>query len=510
MKEQKLAKLEELRNRANELKKESDYYNALQLALKLVLNGSYGAFATPYFVLYNNHVASSITAQGRDLTQTMNKVNEYYWYNMWHNDTELHKNVCIRNIKKIEPTSATSIYADTDSLFVSFKPAIENCDWKNLFFNNLDKINKKFLIIQGRETIDKPEGNPFCIGVYQLHFEDQENVGYIKDVITTENPEIIIVDGKWIKNRNFTKLVKELDIESKIKWNWSFELDFIQGIDHYRYAGYFKKCLEDYAAGYGVKNREDFELERISESVIYIAKKKYIQNIRFEDGIPYDELSYFYSKGVEIVRRSTPLFVRDKIMEVIKYIFSHPDTFNIKDLLKQVKILRKEFDLCVPDMVDDISMQSSCSNYDQYVLEDNAKLVFADKAPASVKAAAYYNHMLHKNKELQSKYEFLKSGSKIKYYYCKDASVNKIFAFIRGTYPIEFAPEIDLDLQFEKCMLSPINSIIEPLGMPEITKRLSVVLDIFGSSLKKKSTEEDDTDDLESNAENNNWKDWDF
>lgn len=37
----KLDKLKELRNRASDLKKEVDYFNALQLALKLVLNGSY-------------------------------------------------------------------------------------------------------------------------------------------------------------------------------------------------------------------------------------------------------------------------------------------------------------------------------------------------------------------------------------------------------------------------------------------------------------------------------------
>jgi hypothetical protein len=54
-----------------------------------------------------------------------------------------------------------------------------------------------------------------------------------------------------------------------------------------------------------------------------------------------------------------------------------------------------------------------------------------------------------------------------------------MFAYIRGSYPIEFAPEIDFDEQFSKSILSPINSIIEPLGMPEITKRLSVVMDIF-------------------------------
>ena len=72
-----------------------------------------------------------------------------------------------------------------------------------------------------------------------------------------------------------------------------------------------------------------------------------------------------------------------------------------------------------------------------------------------------------------------KSGSKVKYYYCKNNSVNPIFAYMRGSYPMEFAPEIDYDEQFMKAILSPINSIIAPLGLPEITKRLSVVIDIF-------------------------------
>ena len=41
-----------------------------------------------------------------------------------------------------------------------------------------------------------------------------------------------------------------------------------------------------------------------------------------------------------------------------------------------------------------------------------------------------------------------------------------------------------------KSILSPINSIIEPLGMPEITKRLSVVMDIFASFGKEEKREE--------------------
>jgi hypothetical protein len=52
-KEERIKKIEELREKASQLKRDVDYYNALQLALKLVLNGSYGAFAANYFVLFN-------------------------------------------------------------------------------------------------------------------------------------------------------------------------------------------------------------------------------------------------------------------------------------------------------------------------------------------------------------------------------------------------------------------------------------------------------------------------
>ena len=186
--------------------------------------------------------------------------------------------------------------------------------------------------------------------------------------------------------------------------------------------------------------------------------------------------SQYLSPGIAI-KSSTPAFAREKIVEIVKYLFAHPDDFNIRDLLKLVKNLRKEFELAD---IDDISMQSSCSNYDNKVLEDKTKLEFVSGAHFAVKSAAYYNYLLYQNKSLQSKYENIKSGTKIKYYYCKNKKMNDMFAFIRGSYPIEFAPEIDYDEQFMKSILSPINSIIEPLGMPEITKRLSVVLDIFG------------------------------
>lgn len=467
-KEQKLKEIESLKNQANELKKEVDYYNALQLALKLVLNGSYGAFATPYFILFNNHVAGTITAQGRDLTKTMDRVNEDYWYNQWHLDYELHKILGIKNVTPISRNEPVSIYADTDSLFVSFLPAIEHSEWRNLVIDNteLDWKEKKFIVLTREEV---KTDNSKCLGI-------TDNLDDFKKLLTLDYEEVLI-DGHFVKNWELNDLIKSGVFTCDIQWNWSSELDYIQGLDHFRYGGYFKKCLEEYAGSFGVENKEDFELERISESIISIAKKKYIQHILYEDGIPFDRFNYLFPKGVELVRSSTPLFAREKIINIVKYLFENPDKFNIKELLKLVKALRKEFELAD---IDDIAMQSSCSNYENKVLNDKVlPLEFVNGAHFAVKAAALYNYLLSVNKQHGDKYEMIKSGTKIKYYYCKNKSNGDIFAYIRGSYPIEFAPEVDYDLQFAKSILSPINSIIEPLGMPEITERLSVVMDIF-------------------------------
>ena len=480
-KDEKLKKIEELKTKAVSLKKEVDYYNALQLALKLVLNGSYGAFANQHFILFNNQVAGTSTAQGRDLTRTMSKINQEYWWEQWHLDTELHKRLHIKNVKQIPRAEdkegnelkggeSVSIYADTDSVFVGFGPAIKRCEWKNQTINEeyLSTIDKPFAILL-RNEIDIEVNNPNFIGF----ISEYDNFGIgglksIKDLILSKGIETLVIDGYFVGNRD----LKEVSVE--IIPNFFRELDFVHAIDKFRIAQFFRDSLEDYAGSFGVDNKEDFELERVSESIINISKKKYIQHVAWEDGIPYERFKYLYPKGVELVRSSTPAFAREKIVDIVKYLFTNPESYSIKELLKLVKGLRKEFELAD---IDEIAMQSSCSNYNEKVLNDKDKLEFVTGAHFAVKAAAYYNHLLYKNSKYQDKYEFIKSGTKIKYYCCKGEP--GVFAYIRGSHPIEYAPEIDYDMQFYKCILSPVNSIIEPLGMPEITQRLTVIMDIF-------------------------------
>jgi hypothetical protein len=89
---------EEKKKRITELdkliKQKEALYNqakAMQLGLKTVINGTYGAFAHPKFVVSNFNIANSITIHGRDVILYMLDKIENYFYNLWHKDDKIHE-----------------------------------------------------------------------------------------------------------------------------------------------------------------------------------------------------------------------------------------------------------------------------------------------------------------------------------------------------------------------------------------------------------------------------------
>lgn len=408
----------------------------------------------------------------------MSEKNEDYWYNQWHLDTELHKKLFINEVEQIEEGSVVSVYGDTDSIFVGFEPAINNSNWQNILFNErwLNKCPYPFRVISKKDNFNVDVDNELYKGM--ITYNNKHRLEIDGETITElpKDSKLLLIDGSLVKDNHVKEMID--GFEGKILYNWSTELDFIHGLDHFRIADYFKDVLDKLADSYGVKNLESFDLEKISESIINLEKKKYIQHIVWEDGVNYDRFSYYQPKGVELVRSSTPAFARDKDMgipKIVTYLFSNPNTFNIQELTKIVKNMRKEFELAD---IDDISGQSSCSKYSEKIIDDKKSLQYVSGTHFGVKAAGLHNYLLNQHPELQTKYEFIKSGDKIKYYYTKNP-VNPIFGFIRSEFPIEFAPPVDYDTQFEKVILAPINRIIEKLDMPQINKRLNVLTDIF-------------------------------
>lgn len=89
--EEKRKKIEKLKKQIDKVQSEHNYAKAMQLALKLVINGSYGAFCHPAFSAANSDIANAITANAREVINYMLDNIEQYFYSLWHKDSEIHK-----------------------------------------------------------------------------------------------------------------------------------------------------------------------------------------------------------------------------------------------------------------------------------------------------------------------------------------------------------------------------------------------------------------------------------
>jgi len=447
---EKREKISELKKKIEETQADYDRAKAMQLALKLVINGTYGAFAHPKFVLSNSHIANAITAMGRDVIQYMLKKIEKYFYKEWHLDIDAHKKLGIEYIAEKEG-----------------KYYLLNRDGENINYahNSLDELITKLNFLRSDLKEDKKIVEGYNV-LFRRDIHDFSNV----EKILTDSPITIYgdTDSLYI---SFQPMIDSCGFKGD-------ELDFILHLDRVIIKKLFNTYLDEYAAKFGVKNIHDFELETINRSALHIQKKNYINNVVWEDGIFYENLSYFYPKGVEIVKSSTPLFVRENIYEFLKYIFANPNNLNIRKILLLVKDLKKQFMMAD---IEDISMTTSCSNYSSKIIDDVTGVVTVKGAHFGVKASALHNYLLNKNSEYKIKYDNIRGG-RIKYYYCNHPK-NNVFAYMRSMHPYEIVEKegvkIDYDEQFDVCMLSVINRFIEPIGLPTINKRLSVLNSIF-------------------------------
>jgi len=251
-------------------------------------------------------------------------------------------------------------------------------------------------------------------------------------------------------------------------------VEFILNLKKLRLNSYFKQRFEEYAKKFNTTDLQNLDLEKISYSALMMAKKKYVLDLAWKDpGVEYKAQEKIASTGVEIVQSSTPKFARKVLKELTKYIFQNGKALNYSDAVKKLKEYKQQFILQNPD---DISKSMSIGEYEKYCLEDKKKIVLAEKCPINVRAAAVYNHKLQ-NSKWRSKYNLIKTGDKIKFYYCK--SEDQIFGFLPGSYPHEFAPEVNHDEQFEKVIVEPFNRFIEALGYSPVPGNLIYAKSLF-------------------------------
>jgi len=269
---------------------------------------------------------------------------------------------------------------------------------------------------------------------------------------------------------SFQEVVSSCDWEGDPK-------DLILKINEYRLKDFLKKCFDVYSKKWGTHNYMDFELENIAINGIFLGKKKYVSNLVYEDGVHIDPLTRMKIVGVEMIKGGTPPFVRKKLEYLTKFIFSRGKSLDIRDFVRELKEIKKEFKLQEPN---NVSASVSVNNYEKGVLNDTTALEVSKGCPIHVRASAYHNYLLN-NSKFKDKYPLISSGGKVNYYFVKIKNItdNNVFAYAQGTYPYEFAPPIDYDEQFTKTILDPINRFIEVMGYNPISPNLFTINALF-------------------------------
>lgn len=267
-------------------------------------------------------------------------------------------------------------------------------------------------------------------------------------------------------------------------------LEFCLAINRHRLKGYFEQAFEKYASHFNTDNRQNFELENLSRSGIWLAKKKYILKVSYKDN-KHERLldkESLIIKGLEAIQASYPIWARNHLQNLYAYLLDTGYSLDLeKDLIPKLEALRAECDAL---SVDEVAFNFSVRVYEDYITT-LVPLVLKTGMPIYGRAAAYHNHLIKKTNS--QKYGLIRSGSKIKFYYAAPNEHNfDIFAYAPSSYPEEIAVPIDREQQFFRLLVEPINKLLVAMGYPELTANLTRKVEVIKTRSRKKETSDSD------------------
>lgn len=157
--------------------------------------------------------------------------------------------------------------------------------------------------------------------------------------------------------------------------------------------------------------------EYIAKTALWIAKKRYVQHIINENGIPRNEIK---PVGLDIVRSSFPEKFKVFMEEMLRDILTGKDKDYIDNMLLEFKDKLKTFH--PREIAKNTSVTFYCKTTGvKFDPKNRNPFEFVKGTTAQVKASLAYNDFL-KRKGLDKKVQPILSGSKIKWVYCKENS----------------------------------------------------------------------------------------
>ena len=473
---------EELKKKVNRIidycQTQADIYNNFQLGTKVSINAIYGSFGFSGFYFYNPNLAEAVTKQGKNVILYAEKILNLWAQKFWLKDEKTHKLMGIKITKPNEEIKPISRYIDTDSCYCSYYQIVNTTDWMEHQVWRLTKINKQ---------------------------NDQK--------------EFVYVSQGGYPTEDDARKYFDVDSIDTTKYEWSIDTiepegrEFCLTLARVFMSDFMKKTHDKYAQDNGTESLLDFELEAYNEAGIWLAKKKYIKNMTWaEPNVYYDSCTKIKATGVEIAQTSSSQWVKNQLIDLVKWIFQQEE-FVLDSFVKKLEGIKKQFMLQSPET---ISVNKGMNKYSEYVLNDTDSIDMAPKAMITVQGAALYNYILNNNVKFKKRYSTLFDADKLcvlyvkpteRYKYWKkenQVSVNdymknpdkykllsgkkqvtkigevytdvmslqkcEAFSYPAGMFPMDMAAnlEIDKNKMFDLLVLSPVNRIVEAMGYQPI------------------------------------------
>ena len=203
------------------------------------------------------------------------------------------------------------------------------------------------------------------------------------------------------------------------------------------------------------ENKMKMKREKFISSACWLAKKKYACMVIDNEGVRYTKPKLTVS-GIEIVRSSTPAVCREHLKTAVELVLT--DESKLQTYIDEFK---KQFKTYTPEQ---IAFPRGCNNLEK---NSDPNTIYIKGTPIHVRAALLYNKFIV-DSGLESKFNLIDEGSKIKFLYMKTPNPiqnENVFGFIKKWPSSELTKYIDYETQYYKSFESIIEGICEKVGI---------------------------------------------
>jgi len=211
---------------------------------------------------------------------------------------------------------------------------------------------------------------------------------------------------------------------------------------------------------FNIYNDHRFEIkqENIARRGIWLAKKRYVQKIIWENGVTINEVN---AKGLDVVRSDFPKAFKNFMNEILDDLLNGVE----KDVVDK-KIIEFKDSLAQREFIE-VGKPTGVKGIKKYSVTGGLSDV-KKGTPAHVKSAIYYNNFL-KEKGLEDKIQPITDGSKIVWVYLKQNPLNLDIIALKGSDDpdevIDFISKyVDYDKMFDRLLRNKILDFYEALN----------------------------------------------